>query len=140
MQIRRLSSERTILKADLQKGQQTLARLREGEVPVLAGIEKAPEVLSQLETLARTFDVRFLEVSPGQSRSPGAEQPVLLPVEIRLEGGYRSLGEFLGSLKNIKQAAVLVRGIRVARDAQWLPRLRAQVSVELGFSQETYGS
>ena len=139
-QIRRLTSERAVLKSDLQSGQETLARLRQGETPVLAGVEKAPEIFSRLEALARTYDVRFLEISPGQSRSPGADQPLLLPVEIRLEGNYRSLGEFLGSLKKVDQASVLVRSVRIVRDAQLLPRLRVQVSMELAFSPDGHGS
>ena len=138
-QARRLLEERSALSAGLQEAEKILSHFRSGQVPALSGIHEAPEVLSQLQALARTYEIHFLEIAPGQLRSSGKDQPVILPVEIRLEGEYRPLGEFLGSLRQFQRVAVLVRGIRISREEQRLPQLRAQVSLELTFLPGSHG-
>ncbi len=138
-QVQRLNKERSALTASLKEAEAVLFLFRRGQARVLAGLKRAPEVFSQMEALARTCEIRFLEISPGQPHSSEAGQPVLLPVEIHLEGGYRELGKFLGSLREFEPTIVLVRGIHIGREEQMLPQLRTRLSLELAFSQDAHG-
>jgi Tfp pilus assembly protein PilO len=139
-QTRRLVKERAQLRERLKEGAEILSRLQASEAPVGARLTHTPEILSQLQALAWKHKVRFLEIAPGQPVSLGGDQPVLLPVEIQLEGEYRALGEFLGSLRTFPPVAVLVKRIRLSREEQRLPNLRARVSLELAFLSDAHGS
>jgi len=128
--VHRAGTEATHLKKELTEARQTVDKLRKGEVPVLSEVGAVPDLLAQLNAVARTHQVEFLEVVPGTPRAGGPKALVLLPVDLYLEGSYRSLGEFLGALRQTPSlGAAYVERIHLEREDRLLPRMRARLSV-----------
>ncbi len=138
--IGRAAEECAGLKAGLAEDRRTVDSLRKGTVPALPSVDQLPEVLSQLNAVARSHGVHLLEVTPQPARSAASSDPVIVPLDLQVEAEYRSLGEFLGALRETPFIGVaLVRRVLIEREEQGLPRLRARVSVELGLGASPHG-
>ena len=138
--IQRSAQECAKLKVELAKERRTVQALRQGTVSVLPPVEQLPEILAQLNAVARSHQVEVLEVTPQPARPGSASDPVTAPLDLRVEGEYRSLGEFLGALRQTPFIGVaVVRRIVIHREEQGLPRLRAWVSIELSLGSAVHG-
>lgn len=134
--IRKLKVQQADLRAEMESAAAVLGETRGGSVGPLIRVDQAPEVLARIEALAQKHGLRFLEVSPGKPRAADPGQPLLLPLDLQIEGQYRALGEFLGRLRNAGElpAPVLVQRLQISRDEKLLPRVRARVSLEIAFA------
>ncbi len=120
------------LKAELTDARQLLNQLHDGEIPALPDGDQLSTVLAGLNALARDHQVQFLEVTPAAPASGGPPDLMVVPVELQAEGTYRSLGEFLGALRQTATiGAAFVRRIQMERDERILPRVHARLSIEL---------
>ncbi len=138
--VHRLSREWHLLNTELGDARRVVDRIREGKGPSLQPIDSLPEVLGELNTVARSHQVEILEVTPSHPLPGGSPDLEILPVELQVEGGYRALGEFLGALgKTHSLGVAFVRRITMDRDERILPRLRARLSIDLAFSQGSDG-
>ncbi len=135
-----MQGEREALRSEMEEAWRLLEQMRNSPIPLLPSVSKSSEALSALQGLAESHQVQFLSVSPGTPREGSAEEPVWLPVELQLEGGYRSIGSFLGDLHRGSAGVVRVRQFRIGRDERLLPRLRATLSLELAFGREDHVS
>lgn len=137
MAIRRDSRRCASLKAEMDQTQGLLDLVRRGEIRPLPSQETLPELLKQVHVQAKKFQVGILSISPGRSDAADPSQPILLPVELQVEGEYRAIGQFLGALRGEPSLGmVTVRRFQMDRDEHLLPRLRAQLSIELALKQE----
>lgn len=137
MAIRRDSHRWSSLKAEMDQTQSLLDLVRRGEIRPLPSQESLPELLKQLHLQAKRFQVNILSVSPGRSDGAGPGQPILLPIDLQLEGEYRGIGQFLGALHGEPSLGmVTVRRLQIGREERLLPRLRAQLSIEMALEQE----
>lgn len=135
--IQKLLKERQALRSELDSSRALMGQVRFASVQPLLSADQAPEVLARLETLAGEHGLKFLEVSPGRVRSGEPGRPSTLPVELQVEGGYRSLGEFLRSLREAQSlpAPVLVQRVQIGHDEKLLPRLHVRISLEMAFAE-----
>ena len=134
--IRRSGRELHQVKMELADVRRIVEPLRKGQVPPLPGTDTLPTALEQLNALARSHEVQVLQCTPGDLRFGDPAQPAVLPVELLVEGEYRSLGEFLGSLSQAPSLGwASVRRLSFERDERFLPRLRGQLSVEIFLSE-----
>lgn len=135
--IRRDSRRWSRLKMEMHETQNLLDLVRRGEIRPLPSQESLPELLKQLHLQAKRFQVNILSVSPGRSNGAGLGQPILLPIDLQLEGEYRGIGQFLGVLRGEPSfGMVTVRRLQIGREERLLPRLRAQLSIEMALKQE----
>ena len=135
-QIQKLQRRQSDLRAEMESAAAVMNQSRSGRA--LISLDQSPEVLAQLEELARQRGLRFLQVSPGQVSSGGdSTQPLFLPVDLQVEGSYRALGEFLGHLRDpgTLPAPALVRQLQISREEKLLPRLMARISLEIAFAR-----
>lgn len=135
--VRRADGECRRLKMEVAHARGILDQVGEGKIWPLPSVEAMPMVLSQLSAAARLHEVQILECTPAPVRS-ASEGFVIQPVELQVEGEYRSLGEFLGALRgNPSFGAVCIRRIKIAREEQLLPRLKARLSLEAALDQNS---
>jgi len=131
----RLQEERHQLRTKVIQARDVFEQLREEEWSRLPRTEAIPEILAELHALAETHTLKLVEVSP-RSPTPKGEGLVVLPVELRIEGAYRPLGEFLGALRQTPALGVVsVQSVQISREQRLLPRLSASVSLELALGQ-----
>ena len=136
MSINRARKRWGALETEIAETRGLMEQERRGEVRALPGQEAFPGLLDQAHAQAKKFGVEILSVSPGRGQSPGPGQPVILPVDLQLQGEYRAVGEFLGALRKEPEFGVVtVRHIRIGREEKLLPRLRAQLSVEFALRE-----
>ena len=134
--IRRAGTHCGELTAEMREVRRLMDLVRSGQVRLLPSQESLPALLQELQVRARECKVNVLEISPGKANSADASGPLSLPIEMQMEGEYRSLGEFLGKLRTEPSLGVVtVRSLRIGRDERLLPRLRAQLSIELALRQ-----
>ena len=139
--IRKSAGQWHQLKAELEQDRRLMDTARYSQIQPLPSILTLPRILERLHTQARGFKVTILAVSPATATPAGPDGPVILPIDLQLEGEYRALGQFLGSLRNQPSLGVVtVRRVRMGREEQLLPRLRAQLSIEMALGQETDGN
>lgn len=120
------------LQADLSDCYRTIQPARSGETPLLPEAGSFHQVLEQLNSMARSHQVQLAEVSPGTARPGSSAGLTVIPVDLRVEGEYRALGEFLGGLTQGPSLGVVsVRQLSLDRQEQILPRLRGRVSLEI---------
>lgn len=132
MAIRRMGTRWSQLKSEMIETRRLMDRVRRGEMRLLQSQQQLPELLKQLHVQARECQVKLLEITPGRVEFPDPSKPALLPVQLRLEGGFRSIAEFLGRLRKEPSLGVItVRTLRLNREEQMMPRLRAQLSIEI---------
>jgi hypothetical protein len=132
MAIRRIGGRWSRLKSEMSETRRLTDRVRRGEMRLLPSQQQLPELLKQLHVQARECEVKLLEITPGRVEFPDSVKPALLPIQMRLEGGYRSIAEFLGRLRKEPSLGVItVRTLRLNREEQLMPRLRVQLSIEI---------
>lgn len=120
------------LKNELGEARRIVDPVRRGEIPLLAGADAIPGVLEELSAAARSKQVQFLQLSPASPRPGSSPGLVVLPVEVTMEGSYRSWGEFLGALPGSPSlGGAVVRQISIEREERLLPRLKGRVSLEI---------
>ena len=138
MAIRKASHRWSSLKAEIDQTQNLLDLVRQGKIRPLPSQEALPAVLTPLHLQAKRLQVNILSVSPGRSDSAGPGKPILLPIDLQLEGEYRGIGQFLGALHGEPSLGmVTVRRLQIGREERLLPRLRAQLSIEMALKQES---
>ncbi|MBI3616436.1 MAG: type 4a pilus biogenesis protein PilO [Candidatus Omnitrophica bacterium] len=139
--IRRSHAEWLRLKTELIDVRKTVDPIRRGEVPLLPRADAISTVLKQLNTVARSKQIQFIQVSPGAARAGDPPGLVILPVELTLEGVYRSWGEFLGALARTPSlSGTFVRQLSIDREERLLPHLRGRLSLEIFLSEAESGS
>lgn len=139
--IQGLRQRRHLLLQELQEARRAMDRIRGGQVRALPTQETLPSVLQWLHEEARVHNVEILSVTPGTEKPEQSSRLMILPVELRLQGGYRSLAEFLGGLKDAAAlGAVSVRRISISRQERLLPRLQAQTLIELILKESSHGA
>lgn len=130
--IRRSHNEWDELKTEIGRSRRIVDSFRQGSLPSPPPLEMLPAVLENLNALAGSNQIRFLQVIPGNARAGESAEVTILPIELYLEGNYRSIGEFLGSLGQTPSVGgALVRRMSIEREERLLPRLRARLSIEL---------
>lgn len=135
--IQRDSRRWSRLKMEMHETQNLLDLVRRGEIRLLPSQESLPELLKQLHFQAKRFQVNILSVSPGRSDDAGPGQPILLPIDLQLEGEYRGIGQFLGALHGEPSLGmVTVRRLQIGREERLLPRLRAQLSIDMALMKQ----
>lgn len=131
MTVRRLTAQWSQMKGQVTESRRILDWMREAGLSPLPKTGAFSGILIQLNTLARTHEVELLQVAPGAGRPSEPAPLVLVPVELALEGGYRSIGEFLGGLRQTPSLGVVqLKRLAIERQERLLPRLRAQVTLE----------
>lgn len=137
LEIRRLGVQWRTLRAESRQSRQLLDEFYQGGVVLLPGSGHLPRVLEVLHDKARQHGVQIRGMTPASAREPSTEGLSVFPVEIQLEGEFRSLGKFLGELKeSASLGRVEVRRFRVSRDEGLLPALRADLSLDIALRQE----
>lgn len=132
MAIRRIRTQWSQLKSEMGETRVLTDRVRRGEMRLLPSQQQLPELLKELHVQARECQVKLLEITPGRVDFPDPAKPMLLPVQMRMEGGYRSIAEFLGRLRKESSLGVItVRTLRLNREPQLMPQLRIQLSIEI---------
>lgn len=95
--------------------------------------KQLPHLLEQLHELARQRGVEILSMEPGEIKGSGKEGLALCSVELQLQGEFRALGEFLGSLNNWEHlGAVSLQRVQVSREEGLKPRLRVSAAIDVG--------
>lgn len=132
MAIRRIGTRWSQLKSEMNETRRLTDRVRRGEMRLLPSQLELPELLKELHVQVRECQVKLLEITPGRVDFPDPARPALLPVQMRLEGEYRSIAEFLGRLRKESSLGVItVRSLRLNREKQLMPLLRVQLSIEI---------
>lgn len=130
--LQRLGREWRVLKSAREEERVLSDRFYREKVGLIPDRTNLSKILETLQEKARQHQVEILAVSPGAIPSPEKGAPAFCPVELQLEGEYRALGEFLGELQNSSGLGwVAVRRLRIGQEEGLLPRLRAQLSVEI---------
>ena len=138
--IRQSQREWLQLKGELSDIHRTVDPIRRGEVPLLPGADTTSTLLEQLSALARSKQINCLQVSPGTPRPGNSPGLTILPVELVLEGAYRSWGEFLGALSESPfLRGAFVRQVAIDREERLLPRLKGRLSLEIFLSEAESG-
>ncbi len=133
--IGRLQARKHQLRTEATQARDVFEQLRQEEWSRLPRAETIPEILAELHALAEAHTLKLVEVAP-RSPAPKGEGLVVLPVELRIEGAYRPLGEFLGALRQTPALGVVsVQSVRIGREQRLLPRLKASISLELALGQ-----
>jgi len=139
--IRRSQGEWLRLKGELSDIHRAVDPIRRGEVPLLPGADATSTVLEQLSALARSKQINCLQISPGTLRPGNSPRLTILPVELVLEGAYRSWGEFLGALSQSPSLrGTFVRQVAIDREERLLPRLKGRLSLEIFLTEAGNGS
>ena len=136
MGIRRVGTRWSRLKSEMSETRRLTDLVRRGEMRLLPSQNQLPELLKELHVQARECRVNLLEITPGRAEFADPAKPALLPVQLHLEGDYRAIGEFLGKLQEEPSLGVVtVRSLRLSREEQLMPRLRAQLSIEIALKE-----
>ena len=132
MAIHRIGNQWSRLKSEMNETRRLTDLVRSGEMRLLPSQQALPELLKELHVQARECRVNLLEIIPGRADFADPARPAFLPVQMRLEGDYRAIGEFLGRLRKEPSLGVItVRSLRLNREEQLMPRLRVQLSIEI---------
>ncbi len=134
--IQRYSAQSRQLEADRVRSRQVIDQVRRGKAPLLRSPDAVPEILAELNTMARSYKIQFLSTTPGTLEQNQLTKMVILPVDLQVEGEYRALGEFLGALRRAASLGVVyVRQFSLSRDDRLLPRMRVGLSIGLALDQ-----
>lgn len=132
LDLQRLHREWNVLKSEREEGRRLLDRFYGERVGLIPDASRLPQILETLHEKARRHQVEILAVSPGAIPNRIAGEPALCRVELQLEGEYRALGEFFGELRDSSGLGwISIRQIRIGREEGLLPRLHAQLSMEI---------
>lgn len=130
--LQRLGREWRVLKSAREEERLLSDRFYREKVGLIPDRNELSKILEALHEKARQHQVEILSVSPGAIPSPGKWEPAFCPVELQLEGEYRALGKFLGELQDPSHRGwISIRRLQIGREEGILPRLRAQVSMEI---------
>jgi len=134
--IGKVSSQWRQLRSEVFQIRQTFNQFRQEAIPTLPSSGTLPEILEGLNALARTHQVQVLELTPGVPHPEDPPQLVALPIQLKVEGGYRNLGELLGELTRVPDLGkIRVRSLSLGREERLLPSLRADLSLEIFLSE-----
>lgn len=137
LEIRRLGVQWRSLRSESHQSRQLLEQFYQDGAALLPESGHLPKILEALHEKARQHGARIRVVTPGNAREPVTDGLSVFPVEIQMEGEFRSLGEFLGELKDpAVLGMVVVRRFRISRDEGLLPVLQADLSLEIALRQE----
>ena len=132
MNLQQLGRQWDGLKSKREETRRLLDRYYQEKVGFIPEESRLPDLLEILHEKARRHHVEVLAVSPGTIPDHASGEPAFCPLELQLEGEYQALGEFLGELRDPSRLGwVSVRRIRIGREEGLLPRLRAQISMEI---------
>lgn len=130
--VRRASAEWRQLQSDLERDRAVLDFAWRRRIQPLPSARSLARVLEQLHAHARKWEVGVLVISPAVASSAGPDAPAILPVELQVEGEYRVLGMFLGSLREqLGLGVVTVKRFQILREDRALPRLKAHLVLEI---------
>ncbi|MBI3318818.1 MAG: type 4a pilus biogenesis protein PilO [Candidatus Omnitrophica bacterium] len=139
--IQRHSRQWSQIRSQLIEARRVVDEVGQKDLSPLPDARSLPGVLERLGSTARSHQVQLLGVTPGPQRSSEVEGLAVVPMELQVEGEYRSLGEFLGALTQTPSlGAVFVKHLSMNREERLMPRLRAQVSIEVFLSGAGDGS
>ncbi len=134
--VRRVSAEQARLRAELERDRAILDFAWRRRIQPLPGVRAVTHVLEQLHAHARKLGVEVLALTPASASTAGPDAPTLLPVELQVEGEYKALGLFLGSLRQHPEFGVVtLRRLRLSREERILPRLRAHLVLEVALGK-----
>lgn len=132
MDLQRLSRQWDELKLKQGETRRLLDRYYREKIGLIPEEGRLPGLLEILQEKARRHHLEVSAVSPGTIPDHAAGAPAFCPLELQLEGEYRELGGFLGECRDSARLGwISVRRIRIGREEGILPRLRAQVSMEI---------
>lgn len=96
----------------------------------------ASAVLDELTKRGRELNIELISIAPqdGKTISPsenpaGALKYKILPIEINMRAGYRSLGEYLGIVEKLDTGFATVGGFQIAKDPKAPPKLNVRLVV-----------
>lgn len=94
--------------------------------------QKASLVIDELTRKGRKQGISFLSLATQDIKKEGSY--LILPIEIEMEGGYKELGVFLGSLDDLKKALFTVESftLRAYKGRPEILRCRLILSAYLG--------
>lgn len=134
--VRRASAEWRQLQSDLEQDRAILDFAWRRRIQPLPGTRSLARVLEQLHAHARKSDIGILLISPAPASGGGPDAPAILPVELQVEGEYKALGLFLGSLQvQPGLGVVTVKRFQITREDRILPRLKAHLVLEIAMEQ-----
>jgi len=135
MAIRQSHQEWMRLQAQVSEAHRIIDPLRREDFFSAPRSDALPAVLEQLNLLAQANNIQFLHMAPSPARAGEPSGLKVLPVELVLEGAYRSIGEFLGQLGTTpSMGGVVFQKLQIDREERLLPKLRARLSMELSLS------
>ncbi|MBI1953912.1 MAG: type 4a pilus biogenesis protein PilO [Candidatus Omnitrophica bacterium] len=139
--IRKLQAGLLPLKEQVARAQEVIQRARQVNLAALPAADALPQVLEELNALARQHEVQLVKTAPQPTRPAESRGLVILPLELQVEAEYRNLGEFLGALRRAPGLGVpLTRRIALGREERLLPRLTATLTIDLILSEAPGGS
>ncbi len=96
----------------------------------------ASDILDELTKRGKELNIEFISIAPqeGKMISPpqGAADALkykILPIEINMRAGYRSLGEYLGIIENLKANFATVGEFQIGKDPKAPPKLNVRLVV-----------
>lgn len=96
----------------------------------------ASAILDELTKRGKELNIEFISIAPQEENmiSPpegpaGALKYKILPIEISMRAGYRSLGEYLGIIENLGSGFATVGAFQVRKDRKAPPKLDVRLVV-----------
>lgn len=95
----------------------------------------ASKILEEMAARGKALGIEFVSIMPqperaaSQQSAAGALKHKILPIEIKMKGSYRSVGEYLGALEHLVSGFATINNFQVRKDGKAPPKLDANVTV-----------
>lgn len=106
---------------------------------VLLPEKDAALVISELTKHGRDMGVKITSMAPKDIVADSTEKYKILPIEMKVESSYEAMAEFIGSLGELEQSVIKIKGFDITSQEKNRSRLKANLVLDVYLSGENDG-
>ena len=95
--------------------------------------------IDEMAKVGAAMNINFIATSPQKIERPEGADHSVLPIRMEIQSVYKDLGAFLGALERLEKSLVTVREFAIRGDPAVLPRLTAEIIVEIHLKEDERG-
>ena len=126
--INALKEEISLQEQERIKVQQALQLMRDFKDSVfLIDEDKISAAIDEITQIAGQRNLKIVSIQTKHIKRDRKKSYSLMPLEIQMSSGYPDLGKFLGSLRTLNEAAVIVSEFEIKREGSSPPLVQSKI-------------
>ena len=136
-QIKALASESKSIEHEVSQARGSLATLKAQDINkgIIGEADTAPAI-EEITKQGKLNGITFISITPAEVKKSQHPQCRILPINMEVEGSYKELGIFLGTLDNLKKGLVTLKKFSIGSDEKNPQKLISNIIADLYISSK----